>query len=120
MDQDNSRLPEIIDYLKANPMKTVEEGGTHYHIHLPPPPPPAPLPPPTVAQKVIPWLYVVLAACIIGTICAAILAVVMIALLIGLLGFALGAAVLAHLIKTTRESKINLDLARERRPDRRN
>jgi len=123
MDQ-NDRLPAIVEYLKMHPTETLPgaEAGRpiiqiHEHHHYPAPAPPAPPPKPTVAQQVIPWLYVGLMACIIGTICAAILAVVMLALLIGLSGLALAAAVIAHLIKTTRESQINMELAR--RPDRR-
>jgi len=115
------RLPEIIEYLRANPMRTVEEGGTHYHIHMPAPAPPPPPPKPTVAEQVVPWLWVALLSCIIGTICAFILAVVMVALLLGLIGAALLAAVLAYLVRTTRESQINSELAHAvARPSRRN
>lgn len=128
MDHETSdRLPAIVEYLRMNPTNTLpgaeETPGTpvihvHEHHHYPPAPPPPPPPGPTVAEKVMPWLYVGLMACIIGTICAFILAVVMVALLIGLLAFALAAAVLAHLIKTTTESRINLDLARRVPPPR--
>jgi uncharacterized integral membrane protein len=123
MDQDD-RLPAIVEYLKMHPTETLPGAGPggqaihiHEHHHYPAPAPPAPPPKPTVAEQVIPWLYTVLIACIIGTVCAFILAVVMVALLIGLLGLALAGAVIAHLIKTTRESQINMELAR--RPDRR-
>jgi len=125
MDQDD-RLPAIVEYLKMNPVESLPGAGPggqvihiHEHHHYPAPAPPAPPPKPTVAQQVIPWLYTALVACIIGTVCAAILAVVMVALLIGLLGLALAAAVIAHLIRTTRESQINVDLARRAGPARR-
>lgn len=114
MDQ-NSRLPEIVEYLNANPTPPAA-GGQHIHIHhhYAPPAPPAPPPRgPTVAEQVIPWMYVGLMACIIGTLCAMILAAVIVALVVGMLAVAVVAAVLAYLIKTTRESQINADLARQ-------
>lgn len=125
MDQED-RLPAIVEYLRMNPSPPpgLDDGRTVIHVHehhhyapLAPPPPP---PKPTVAEQVMPWLYVGLMACIIGTICAAILAVIMVALLIGLLGLALFAAVIAYLVRTTRESQINMDLARQGRTARRN
>lgn len=115
MDQ-NSRLPEIVDYLAANPTPPAG-GGQHIHIHYhQAPAPPAPPPRgPTVAEQVVPWMYVGFMACIIGTLCAMILAAVIVALVVGMLAVAVAAAVLAYLIKTTRESQINADLARQGR-----
>lgn len=109
--EQNSRLPEIIDYLKANP--SVPDGGQHVHIHYheapaPPPPPPRG---PTAAEQIIPWLWVGLASCIILTICSVILAAVIVALVLGMVALTLFAAVVAYLIKTTRESQVNTDLA---------
>jgi hypothetical protein len=133
MDQENDRLPAIVEYLKMNPLPAGlagEPSGTgpggqvihvHEHHHYAPPAPPPPPPKPTVAEQVIPWLWVALLSCIIGTICAFILAVVMVALLLGLIGLALLAAVISHLVKTTRESQINSELAHAvARPSRRN
>lgn len=116
MDQ-NGHLPEIVEYLKANPTPPPGGDGTGQHIHIhhhyapaaPAPPPRGP----TVAEQVIPWMYVGLMACIIGTLCAMILAAIIVALVVGLLAVAVVAAVLAYLIKTTRESQINLDLTRQ-------
>lgn len=116
MDQ-NGRLPEIVEYLHANPTSPAA-GGQHVHIHhhyAPLPPPPPPPRGPTVAEQVIPWMYVGLMACIIGTLCAMILAAVIVALVVGMLAVAVVAAVLAYLIKTTRESQINADLSRQGR-----
>lgn len=117
--EENSRLPEIVEYLKANPTPPAAGQHVHIHHHYAPPAPPPPPPKPTVAEQVIPWMWLALGAMIIGTICAMILAVVMTALLIGLLGVAVAAAALAYLIKTTRESQINIELARQGRPTRR-
>ena len=113
MDQSN-RLPEIVEYLSANPTPPAG-GGQHIHIHhhYAPPAPPTPPPKPTLAEQVVPWMYLALAAAIIGAILAAILAVVMTALLIGLIGVSVAAAAVAYLIKTTRESQINEGLVRQ-------
>lgn len=123
-EENDDRLPAIVEYLKMNPTPPTGTGagGQHVHIHhhYAPPAPPPPPPKPTIAEQVIPWMYVAVGVMIIGTICAMILAVVMTALLIGLIGVAIAAAAIAYLIKTTRESQINMELARERRPTRRN
>lgn len=125
MDQED-RLPAIVEYLRMNPTNTLPgavPGGQvihiHEHHHYAPPAPPPPPPKPTVAEQVIPWLYFALMACIIGTILAAILAAIIVALVVGLLGVAVCAAVISYLIKTTRESQINLDLAHRPGPARR-
>lgn len=118
----NDRLPAIVEYLRMHPTHTLpgaEQAGpgapqvihVHEHHHYAPPAPPPPPPKPTVAEQVIPWLYFGLMATIIGTLCAMILAAVILALVLGLLTAAAFAAVLAYLIKTTRESQINADLA---------
>jgi hypothetical protein len=91
----------------------------HEHHHYAPPPPPLPPPKPTLAQQALPYMWLALGALIIGTICAMILAVVMTALLIGLIGIAIAATAIAHLIRTTRESQINMELTRERAAPRR-
>lgn len=108
MDQ-NDRLPEIIDYLKANPtVPGPGAGGQHVHIHYhaaPPAAPPAEPRGPTVAEQVVPWVLLALGTCIILTICALFLAVVVVALVLGLLALAVAVAVVAYLIKTINEGK---------------
>jgi hypothetical protein len=123
------RLPAIVEYLRMNPTSSLPgaESGPgspqvihiHEHHHYAPPPPPLPPPKPTLAQQALPYMWLALGALIIGTICAMILAVVMTALLIGLIGVAIAAAAIAHLIRTTRESQINMELTRERAAPRR-
>lgn len=121
----NDRLPAIVEYLRMHPTHTLPGSGqngstgtgvpqvihVHEHHHYAPPAPPPPPPKPTVAEQVIPWLYVALMALIIGTICAFILAVVMVALILGALAAAIASSVIAYAIKTMRESQINADLA---------
>lgn len=124
-EENEDRLPAIIEYLRMNPTPPPGTEGQqvihiHEHHHYAPPAPPPPEPKPTVAEQVIPWLYVALMACIIGTICAMILAVFMVALVVGLLAVAVVAAAIAYLIKTTRESQINMELTQQGRPTRRN
>lgn len=116
----NDRLPEIVDYLRANPTPPEATGGQHVHIHhhYPAPAPPPPPPKATLAEQALPWVWLALGATIIVTICSLILAVAMLALLVGLLGVAVTAAILAFLVKTVRESQINADLARPGRTRR--
>lgn len=105
---------EIVEYLRAHPSAPVSEagGGQHVHIHHHYPPAPAPPPPPgpMMAQKVVPWVVLGCFVAIIGTLCAIILAAVIVALVLGLVGVSIAAAVVAYLIKTTRESQINAAL----------
>jgi len=114
MEEKEERLPAIIDYLRMHPTPPpVNESGQHVHIHhhYAPPAPPPPPPKPSAAEKLIPWLYFALMACIIGTILVVVLATVMMILVIFLIALAVVAAVIAYLIKTTRESQVNADLA---------
>lgn len=124
MDQQDDRLPAIVEYLRMNPTPPPGTDGQqvihiHEHHHYAPPAPPPPPPKPTVAEQVTPWIFLALGAMIIGTICAMILAAVIVALVVGLLAVAVVAAVIAYLIKTTRESQINMELARDRVQPRR-
>lgn len=120
MDTPN-RLPEIVQYLRENPSRPpAETGGQHVHIHYHEAPPPAPPPKPTVAEQVVPWMFMALGATIILTVCAILLAAVIVALVLGMLAIAICAVAIAYLVKTTRESQINMDLARRAGPDRRN
>lgn len=126
MDQDD-RLPAIIEYLRMHPTPPPGTDGAdgrpvihvHEHHHYAPPAPPPPPPKQTVAEQVTPWIFLALGAMIIGTICAMILAAVIVALVVGMLALAVVAAVVAYLIKTTRESQINMELARDRAQPRR-
>lgn len=123
MDQDD-RLPAIVEYLRMHPTPPPGTDGQqvihiHEHHHYAPPAPPPPPPKPTVAEQVTPWIFLTLGAMIIGTICAMILAAVIVALVVGMLALAVVAAVVAYLIKTTRESQINMELTRERAQPRR-
>lgn len=116
MEKDPERLPAIVDYLRMNPTPPPGGDGStgqhiHIHHHYAPPAPPTPPPKQTVAEQVVPWMYFGLMACIIMTVCAVLLAAVIVALVVGLLAVAVVAAVIAYLIKTTRESQINADLA---------
>lgn len=115
MDQHDARLPEIVDYLRANPTPPAA-GGQHVHIHhhYAPPPPPPPPPKATVAEQVVPWMMLGLGACIIITVCGLFLAVALVALVLGLLATAVLVAVVAYLIKTINESR-----AQAVRPNRR-
>lgn len=124
MDQNEDRLPAIVEYLRMHPTPPAPVDGRvihiHEHHHYAPPAPPPPPPKPTVAEQVIPWLYFGLMATIIGTVCAMILAAVILALVVGLLAVAVVAAVIAYLIRTTRESQINTGLAEAAARNRRN
>jgi len=118
MDQAD-RLPAIVEYLRMHPTNTLpgyEPGAqvvhVHEHHHYAPAPPPPPPPKPTLAEQVLPWMYFALVASIIGTILAAILAAVIMAFVLGLLALAVCATVISYLVKTVRESQINLELAR--------
>lgn len=119
--EENSRLPEIVDYLRRNPTVPPADGQhVHIHFHAAPPAPPPPPPGRTVAEHVLPWVWLGLGATIILTICAVLLAAVIVALVLGLIALAVCAVAIAYLVKTTRESQINMDLARQGRPNRRN
>lgn len=99
---------EVLEYLSANPTPPpppVGSGGeTHFHVHhhYAPAEPVAPPgsfmhqgPAKTFPEKVIPWLWLGLFACVILTLCAAILAVfalILVAVLGGLIVFGLVAA----------------------------
>lgn len=116
-DRQNDRLPAIVEYLRMHPTSTLpgadSSGGqgaapvihVHEHHHYAPPPPPPPPPKPTVAEQVIPWLWTALMACIIATICAAILTVLILALVIGMLALAVVVALIAFLIKQMNEGR---------------
>jgi hypothetical protein len=101
---------ELLEYLRANPTAAQQaaDGGVHVHVHhhyaAPPAVPAGAIvhqgPQPTVAQKVIPWLYTALIACIILTLCAAVLATVMVVAVVVLAAVVLLGLVVAHIINS--------------------
>lgn len=100
---------ELVDYLKANPSApNGAEGGVHVHVHHHYATPavqenPAPVhqgPQQTVAQKVIPWLYAALLACIVLTLCALVFAMVAVIATVVLVALALLGLVIAHIINS--------------------
>lgn len=102
---------ELLEYLRANPTAAQQaaDGGVHVHVHhhyaAPEPAVPAGAivhqgPEQTVAQKVIPWLYTALVACIILTLCAAVLATVMVVAVVMLAAVVLLGLVIAHIINS--------------------
>lgn len=109
MDHETSnRLPEIIDYLKANPTPPAgTEGGQHIHVHhhYAPPAPPPPPPKATMAEQIVPWVYLMVLVMIAATICAAILAVIGIILIAVLLAVAVVVALLAYLVRSMGEGQ---------------
>lgn len=77
---------ELLEYLRANPTAAQQaaDGGVHVHVHhhyaAPPAVPAGAIvhqgPEPTVAEKVIPWLWVALLSCVVLTLCALVFAMV--------------------------------------------
>jgi len=118
----NDRLPEIIDYLRANPTPPAAgPGGQHIHVHhhYAPPPPPPPPPRATMAEQIVPWVYLMVLVMIAATVCAAILAVIGIILVAVLLAVAIVAAVLAYLVRSMNEGSAVKALARDQGKRRR-
>lgn len=70
---------DLMDYLRANPSGAQGAEGVHLHVHhhyAAPEQPAAPVVPQrTVAERVVPYVWLVLGALIIGTVCMAMLAV---------------------------------------------
>ena len=98
---------ELLDYLRDNPApQPGAEGGVHVHVHhhyAAPVIPDGPVrqgPPPTVAERVLPWLWTALVACIIGTVCAAILAAVMVVAVAVVAALVLLGLVVAYIINS--------------------
>jgi hypothetical protein len=100
---------ELLEYLKANPTAAAQaaDGGVHVHVHhhyAPPAPAPAgPVhqgPGPTTAEKVIPWLWTALLACIVLTLCALVFAMVVVVVVAVLAALVLLGLVAAHVINS--------------------
>jgi hypothetical protein len=120
---------ELLEYLRANPTAK-PEGGVHIHVHhhyeAAPATPAGQVvhqgPEQTVAQKVIPWLYTALVACIILTICAVVLATVMVVAVVVLAAVVLLGLVVAHIINSQAgavEAKAKAEAARSKGHKRR-
>lgn len=101
---------ELVDYLRANPSaaQQAEQGGVHVHVHhhyAPADPIPAGHivrqgPQKSVAEKVIPWLWVSLLACVVLTLCAAVLAVVLAVIVAVIAALVLLGLVVAYIINS--------------------
>lgn len=98
---------EMLDYLRANPTPPPGDGGKvefHVHHHYAPsePIPPGHIvrqgPEKSVAEKVLPWLWVSLLGCIVLTICAAVLATVLVVVVAVLAALVLLGLVVAYII----------------------
>lgn len=100
---------ELEDYLRANPTAPQgAEGGVHVHVHHHYAPS-EPIPPghivhqggqQSVAEKVIPWLWTALVACIVLTLCAAVLAVMAVVAVAVLAAVVLLGLVVAYIINS--------------------
>lgn len=100
---------ELLDYLRANPTPPQgAEGGVHVHVHhhyAPAPAIPADHivhqgPQKSLAEKVIPWLWVSLIACIVLTLCAMVLAVVLVVAVAVIAALVLLGLVVAYIINS--------------------
>lgn len=111
MEIERRRAPvpaELVDYLRANPTPQQGEGGVHVHVHHHYAPA-APIPPEhivhqggqqSVAEKVIPWLWVSLLACVVLTLCAAVFAMVLVIAVVVLAALVLLGLVVAYIINS--------------------
>ena len=102
---------ELIGYLRANPSAAhaAADGGVHVHVHhhyaAPEPAVPAGAivhqgPEKTVAEKVIPWLWVALLSCIVLTLCALVFAMVAVIAVAVLAAVIVLGLVVAHIINS--------------------
>lgn len=98
---------DLLEYLRANPSAAGAPGGVHIHVHhhhAPQPDVPAgPVhqgPEKTVAERVIPWLYVALLSCIVLTVCALVFAMVAVMVVAVLAALALLGLVIAYIVNS--------------------
>lgn len=99
---------ELEDYLRANPSASSAPGGVHVHVHHHYAPAvtqenPAPVhqgPQKSAAEKILPWLWTALLACIVLTICAVLFAMVAVITLAVLAGLCLLGLVISHVINS--------------------
>lgn len=116
----NSRLPEIVDYLKANPTPpaNADAGGQHVHVHHHYAAPPAPPPKATIMDQLPGWMMLAMMFMIVGTVCAVILVAIGVILVIILLGLAVVVALLAYLVRSMNEGQAVRALADQGRKTR--
>lgn len=102
---------ELENYLRANPSaaQQAEQGGVHVHVHHHYAAPAQEIPAghivhqgpeKSVAERVIPWLWTALVACIVLTLCAVVLATVLVVAVAVLAALALLGLVVAHIINS--------------------
>lgn len=113
MELERRRSPvpgELLEYLRANPTAAQQaaDGGVHVHVHhhyAASEPVPANHivhqgPEQSVAQKVIPWLYVALLSCVVLTLCALVFAMVAVVAVAVLAAVIVLGLVVAHIINS--------------------
>lgn len=118
---------ELLDYLRANPTaaQTAADGGVHVHVHhhyeAAPAVPAGTVvhqgPQQTVAEKVIPWLYVALLGCIVLTVCALVFAMIAVVAVAVLAVVVVLGLVAAHIINSHAgavEAKAKAEAARSK------
>lgn len=100
---------ELLEYLKANPSaQQGGEGKVEFHVHhhyAPSEPIPAGHivhqgPQKSMAEKIIPWLWAALLACVVLTLCVAALAAVMVVAVAVLAALVLLGLVVAYIINS--------------------
>lgn len=101
---------ELLEYLKANPTagQQAEQGKVEFHVHhhyAPSEPIPAGHivhqgPQKSMTEKIIPWLWTALLACVVLTLCVAALAAVMVVAVAVLAALALLGLVIAYIINS--------------------
>lgn len=102
---------ELLDYLRANPsaQQQAAEGGVHIHVHHhhAPAAPAVPAgaivhqgPPQTTAEKIIPWLWTALLACLVLTVCALVFAMVALVFIVIVVALVLLGLVVAYIINS--------------------
>lgn len=118
---------ELLEYLRANPSAAQQaaDGGVHVHVHhhyeaAPAVPAGAVVhqgPEKTVAEKVVPWLYVALLACVVLTLCALVFAMVAVVAVVVLAAVIVLGLVAAHIINSHAgavEAKAKAEAARSK------
>lgn len=124
----NSRLPEIVDYLRMNPTPPGGgPGGQHIHVHhhyapaAPAPPPPERTPGQKVLDQMVPYFILGIFAMIILTGCAIILfmfAAAFVAIILSVIGGLVALAVvigfLAYLVRSMNEGTAVRAMSRDR------
>lgn len=129
----NSRLPDIVDYLRMNPTPPPGgSGGQHIHVHhhyapaAPAPPPPERTPGQKLLDQMVPYFILGLFAMIILTGCsiilfmfAAAIVAIILAVVGGLVALALVIGFLAYLVRSMNEGQAVKALSRDQGRKRR-